>query len=102
MLLAASKTRSKGSNRYSEVLVTRTPCFACCQRAENSTSNLLRTEIDGEYRLTPALLIAKGFSSLTSNIDKLKSQRRCVVSTILMILLAVVVVAFWVFDALHS
>ena len=101
MLLAASKTRSKGSNRYSEVLVTRNPMLRPVV-PENSTSNLLRTEIDGEFRLTPAILIAKAFSSLTSNIDKLKFQGRYVVSTILMILLAVVVVAFWVFDALHS
>jgi len=53
------------------------------------------------HRLPPALLIAKGFSSLTSNIYKLKFQGRYVMSTILMILLAVVVVAFWVFDVLR-
>ena len=53
-------------------------------------------------RLTLANLIAKAFSSVTANTYKLKFQGRCVVSTILMILLAVVVVAFWVFDALHS
>ena len=47
MLLAASKTRSKGSNRYSEVLVTLEP-HASPVCAENSTSYLLRTEIDGE------------------------------------------------------
>ena len=52
-------------------------------------------------RLTLANLIAKALSSVTANTYKLKFQGRYVVSTILMILLAVVVVAFWVFDALH-
>jgi hypothetical protein len=53
------------------------------------------------HQLTLANLIAKGFNSVTANTYKLKFQVRCVVSTILMILLAVVVVGFSVFDALR-
>jgi hypothetical protein len=39
---------------------------------------------------------------MTSNTYKLKFQGRYVMSTNLMILLAVVFVAFWLFDALRS
>jgi hypothetical protein len=54
------------------------------------------------HRLPPALLIAKGFSAVTSNNYKLNFQGRRVMSTSLMILLAVAAVAFWLFDALRS
>jgi uncharacterized protein YjbJ (UPF0337 family) len=42
---AASKTRSRGSNRYGEVLLPGTPCFALLSTCAESASNLLRTEI---------------------------------------------------------
>ena len=53
MLSAASKTRSRGSNHCGEVPVAPAPCFALLLTcAENSASNLLRTEIDGESSAT--------------------------------------------------
>ena len=70
-----------------------------CQ-PENSASNLLRTEIDGESSAAFRAFNCEGISLSDGYTYKLKFQGRCVMSTILMILLAVVVVAFWVFDAL--
>jgi hypothetical protein len=80
-----------------------TPCFALFTKcAENSASNLLRTEIDGESSANSRAFNCEGISLSDGYTYKLKFQGRCVMSTILIILLAVVVVAFWVFDALHS
>ena len=103
MLSAASKTRSRGSNHCGEVPVAGAPCFALLSTcAENSASNLLRPEIDGELSSNSRAFNCEGISLSDNYTYKLKFQGRCVMSTILMILLAVVVVAFWVFDALHS
>jgi hypothetical protein len=81
-----------------ETPMLRTVVNMCRKQCEQ----LAEQRLIASHRLTPALLIAKGFRSVTANTYKLKFQGRCVVSTILIILLAVVVVAFWVFDALHS
>jgi hypothetical protein len=62
----------------------------------------LAKEIDGESSANSRAFNCEGISLSDGYTYKLKFQGRCVVSTILMILLAVVVVAFWVFDALHS
>lgn len=57
MLSAASKTRSRGSNHCGEVLVARAPCFALLSTcAENSASNLLRTD-DSESSATSRAFI---------------------------------------------
>ena len=61
MLSAASKTRSRGSNRFGEVLVARNPMLrTVANYAENSASNLLRTEIDGESSATSRVFICEG------------------------------------------
>ena len=75
MLSAASKTRSRGSNRYGEVLVARHPCFALLSTgAETSASNLLRTEIDGESSAISRAFKAKGLSRWTANPYRLNFQ----------------------------
>ncbi len=61
MLSAASKTRSRGSNRCGEVPVAQAPCFALLSTcAENCASNLLRTEIDGESSATSRAFNCEG------------------------------------------
>ena len=61
MLSAASKTRSRGSNRCGEVPVARNPMLRTVVNcAENSASNLLRTEIDGESSANSRDFICEG------------------------------------------
>jgi uncharacterized protein YjbJ (UPF0337 family) len=73
MLSAASKTRSRGSNRCDEVLVAQNPMLrtvanVCRKQREQLAKN--------SHRLPPALLIAKGFSSVTFNSCHLNFQGR--------------------------